>query len=151
MKWSVVRVGASRPRTIVWSARCRRRHIRSRRSHDAACSLNASSRERTSALRFVSCVFVALSARGGTGSSLTWFEAAAAQSLLGAPGKVQEIFVGADSGVSAEDLASQVAAAVPAGAEVITGEKAAEQSQQAVESDRLSDSSKVTMIRPFAL
>jgi putative ABC transport system permease protein len=69
----------------------------------------------------------------GTGSALTWFDPGTAQELLGSPGLVQEIFVASDGSVDADQLASSVAEAVGAGAEVLTGTEAAEQSQQAVD------------------
>lgn len=69
----------------------------------------------------------------GTGSALTWFDAATAQSLLGSEGTYQEIFVAASEGTSAADLATAVAGVVPADAEVLTGAEAAEESQQKVE------------------
>jgi len=69
----------------------------------------------------------------GTGSALSWYEPATAQSLLGTPGLVQEIFVASDGSTSAEDLASSVAASLDAPAESLTGQEAAEQSQEQVE------------------
>jgi putative ABC transport system permease protein len=69
----------------------------------------------------------------GTGSALTWFDPATAQELLGSAGLVQEIFVASDGSSSTEELASSVAGAVGAGAEVLTGAEAAEQSQEAVD------------------
>ncbi len=70
----------------------------------------------------------------GTGSPLSWYDPQSAQRLLGTPGKVQEIFVAAEPDVSPESLVSSVSRVLPAGAEALTGAKAAEQSQQAVSS-----------------
>ncbi len=69
----------------------------------------------------------------GTGSALTWFDPDSAQELLGVEGACQEILVGAGSEVSADALASDIAAALPETAEVLTGAEAAEESRKKVE------------------
>lgn len=70
----------------------------------------------------------------GTGAPLSWYEPATAQALLGTEGKVQEIFVAAEPGVAPETIVAEINKVLPAGAEVLTGADAAEQSQQAVSS-----------------
>ncbi len=70
---------------------------------------------------------------GGKGSlggeTYVFFSTPAAQAALGAPGAFDDIVAAATAGVSQQQLRDRIAAALPAGAEAITGTQlAAEQS-----------------------
>lgn len=70
----------------------------------------------------------------GTGSALTWLEAVTAQTLLGAEGVVQEIYVAADEGTTPDQLVEAITPELPEQSEALTGAQAAEESQAKVES-----------------
>jgi putative ABC transport system permease protein len=66
------------------------------------------------------------------GATLIAFEPAVAQRLLGQPGEFAGISVAADSGVSDEELATRIRAALPRDLDVLTGSQAAAQGSKAV-------------------
>jgi putative ABC transport system permease protein len=66
------------------------------------------------------------------GATMAGFDTPTAQQLLGKVGKVDEIDVKAAAGVSPEELRDDIAAALPAGAEAITGRDLADENSKAV-------------------
>ncbi|SDZ28597.1 putative ABC transport system permease protein [Micromonospora pattaloongensis] len=66
------------------------------------------------------------------GATLASFEKRTAQELLGKVGKIDEVGVRAESGVSAEELRDRIATVLPAGVEAITSQDAADQNAKAV-------------------
>ena len=61
------------------------------------------------------------------GSTTAFFDLATAQRLMGERGEFDTIIVGADEGVTADDLAASVGASLPAGFEALTGAAVAEE------------------------
>jgi putative ABC transport system permease protein len=66
------------------------------------------------------------------GSSVVLFTKAAAERLLGQPGKVDSIGVVAAKGVSQQELRDRIARVTPPGVEVVTGKVIEQESQRAV-------------------
>jgi putative ABC transport system permease protein len=66
------------------------------------------------------------------GASFTMFRPAAAQRLIGTPGKFDAISLVAESGVSQTELAARVQAVLPPGTEAVTGAVVTEESQSAM-------------------
>src|SRR5215210_7944164 len=77
------------------------------------------------------------------GSTLVAFDPESANALLGAPGHFTTIEVSAGNGVDAEQLRADIAAALPAGLEAVSGRQAADESVKAVR--------KATEFLPMAL
>jgi putative ABC transport system permease protein len=66
------------------------------------------------------------------GATLSGFDLSTAQQALGKPGLVDEVDVRAEDGVSAGELKSRIAAALPDGVEAVTGEQVADDGTQSV-------------------
>ena len=66
------------------------------------------------------------------GASFTMFRPAAAQRLLGTPGKFDAISLVAESGVSQTELAARVRAVLPPGTEAVTGAVVTKENQSAM-------------------
>ena len=78
------------------------------------------------------------------GATMAAFDTRTAQKLLGKVGKVDEIHVRAADGVSADELREDIAAALPAHTEAVTGRELADENSQAV-SDGLGVFTKVLL------
>jgi len=72
------------------------------------------------------------SADTALGATMSMFDLATAQEVLGEPGKLDSIGVLADDGVSQTEVRDRIAAALPDGAEVLTGEELTEEQQSDV-------------------
>ena len=70
---------------------------------------------------------------GGTTSA--YFDTATAQKVLGTPGTFDEIHVSAADGVSQAELAKRLSAALPDGAEAVTGKTVAKERSDAIKKD----------------
>jgi putative ABC transport system permease protein len=68
------------------------------------------------------------------GASVVLFPLATAQRLVGEPGKFDEIAVVAEDGISQEEIARRVGAALPAGVEAVTGATVTKDTQDAINS-----------------
>ena len=66
------------------------------------------------------------------GATMSGFDLATAQQALGKPGLVDEVDVRAEDGVSASELKSRIAAALPDGVEAVTAEQVADDGTQSV-------------------
>ena len=66
------------------------------------------------------------------GASFTMFRPAAAQRLIGTPGKFDAISLVAESGISQTELASRVRAVLPPGTEAVTGAVVTKENQSAM-------------------
>ena len=66
------------------------------------------------------------------GATMAAFETSTAQKLLGKTGRVDQVAVVAEDGVSAEELRDDIAAVLPAGSEALTGRELADESSAAV-------------------
>jgi len=66
------------------------------------------------------------------GATLTVFDPATAQQLVGTPGAYESVSAAAEPGVSDEELATRVSAVLPAGYEAITREQLAEEGAESI-------------------
>lgn len=71
------------------------------------------------------------------GATLAVFELPTAQQVLGFPGKFSDILAAADDGVSQDELAARISAAIPPGTEAVTGKDLTSE-QQSQTRDQLS-------------
>lgn len=66
------------------------------------------------------------------GATLTAFDLPTAQQLLGAPGELDNIVVGAEPGVDHAELAQRIQAQLPAGYEALTGKQLAQEESDSI-------------------